>query len=185
MQRPAGPISRSSALSPSHRMLRRSRRPGIEPRARRHLFLPELGHPSAADVVRGRLLCCLSSSRPSRPAPVPAPPQPCRVAASMPGRAVASLPRLQRARTELLAVGTRRGHPRSNLRQESVKSELPKLPRPSAGQVRCSPAGNSGRRCGQSAQGLHCSDFVLSRGWNAKPRDLFVRNQFSDLGCPG
>jgi hypothetical protein len=185
MQRPAGPISRSSALSPSRRLLRRSRHPGIEPRARRHLFLPELGHPSAADVVRGRLPRCLSSSRPSRPAPVPSPPQARRVAASTQGRAVTSLLRLQRARTELLAAGTRRGRPRSNLRQESVKSELPNLPRPSAGQVQCSSAGNSDRQCGQSAQVLHCSDFVLSRGWNAKPRDLFVRNQFSDLGCPG
>jgi hypothetical protein len=34
-------------------------------------------------------------------------------------------------------------------------------------------------------QGLRCKVWGLFRGWNAKPGDLFVRNQFSDLGCPG
>jgi hypothetical protein len=33
--------------------------------------------------------------------------------------------------------------------------------------------------------GPHCEVWGLSRGWNAKPRELFVRNQFLDLGCRG
>jgi hypothetical protein len=43
----------------------------------------------------------------------------------------------------LHAAGARRHRLRSNLRQESAKREPPNIPRPAAGQVRCSPAGDS------------------------------------------
>jgi hypothetical protein len=43
----------------------------------------------------------------------------------------------------LHAAGTRRHRLRSNLQQESTKREPPNIPRPAAGQVRCSPAGIS------------------------------------------
>jgi hypothetical protein len=46
------------------------------------------------------------------------------------------------ATDRLLAAGARRHRLRSNLRRESVTCKLPSIPRPAAGQVRCSPAGN-------------------------------------------
>jgi hypothetical protein len=82
-------------------------------------------------------------------------------------------------------VGAHRRRDRPGILLKSTRVNPLGTPGTSSGQVRPPPAMNSGRRCGQSAQGLHCSDFVLSRGWNAKPKDLFVRNEFSDLGCPG
>jgi hypothetical protein len=57
----------------------------------------------------------------------------------------------------------------------------PALSRPSS--AASSPDSGHLHPCPRS--GPHCEVWGLSRGWDAKPRDLFVRNQFSDLGCPG